>query len=296
MLLVGKQSFTIGASMNPFESAVVFVAMIAICGSEISAETPPTEGKAKLAVSTNSIGMKFKLISAGDFLMGSPQTEEGRQDNESQHRVRITKPFNMGVHEVTQAQCQKVMGTNLSLFKGADNPVNKVSWLEAVTFCRKLSELPAEKAAGNVYRLPTEAEWAYACRAGTTTKFSFGDDDSDLGDFAWYVENSANKTHPVKTHPVGSKQPNAWGLYDMHGNVWEWCQDRYGDYPNASVTDPTGPLAGSLNHRGKSTRVIRGGSFLHDAEFCRSAYRSGFESSRRYFNVGFRVCLSPSGK
>ena len=250
-----------------------------------------THGQQPVKSITNTIGMKFNKIPDGNFLLGSHLTEEGHQSNETQHRVRITKPFNLGVHEVTQAQYQKVMGTNLSLFKAADNPVNKVSWLEAVTFCRKLSELPAEKAAGNVYRLPTEAEWEYACRAGSTKKFSFGDDDSDLGDYAWYVENSANKIHPV-----GSKQPNAWGLYDMHGNVWEWCQDRYGDYPNAAVTDPTGPLSGSLNFEGKSTRVFRGGSFLHDAEFCRSAYRSGFEPSRRYLNVGFRVCLSPSGK
>ena len=270
--------------MNLFKSLVVCV-VVALCVGGIFAEGPPTAGQAtpaKLPESTNSIGMKFNLIPAGTFTMG---------EDDDAHEVTLTKPFMLGVYEVTQAQYQKVMGTHLSFTKGADNPVNKVSWLEVVTFCRKLSELPAEKAAGNVYRLPTEAEWAYACRAGTTTKFSFGDDDSELGDYAWYRENSDNKTHPV-----GSKQPNAWGLYDMHGNVWEWCQDWYGDYPGGAVTDPSGPASRSLNHRGKFTRVFRGGSWRHDAKLCRSAYRSGFEPSQRYFNVGFRVCLSPSDK
>jgi len=178
------------------------------------------------------MGMKFKLIPAGKFTMGGLLPIEG----DDAHEVTLTKPFKMGVHEVTQAQYEQVMGSNPSKFEGADNPVENVSWLEALEFCRKLSALPAEKAAGNVYRLPTEAEWEYACRAGTTTQFSFGDDDSDLGDYAWYADNSDDKTHPV-----GSKQPNAWGLYDMHGNVWEWCLDWHGDYPSGAVTDPTGP-------------------------------------------------------
>jgi formylglycine-generating enzyme required for sulfatase activity len=177
------------------------------------------------------------------------------------------------------------MKNNPSYFKGAENPVEQVSWEDAVEFCRKLSELSAEKAAGNVYRLPTEAQWEYACRAGTTTQFSFGDDESDLGDYAWYRENSASKAHPV-----GGKQPNAWGLYDMHGNVWEWCQDWYDDYPSGAVTDPTGPADGS-------GRVIRGGGWDFIAEICRSAYRSGFGPSfRSLSDCGFRVCLSPSGK
>ena len=227
--------------------------------------------------------MEFKLTPAGKFIMG-----EGDQA----HEVTLTKPFKMGVHEVTQTQYERLMGVNPSHFKGAENPVENVSWDDAVEFCRKLSQLPAEKAAGNVYRLPTEAEWEYACRAGTTTKFSFGDDDSEgrwfwyleLGDYAWYRENSDNKTHPV-----GSKQPNAWGLYDMHGNVWEWCQDWHGDDPSGAVTDPAGPASGSF-------RVIRGGSWYDSAEDCRSAYRSARSPSIPYDYWGFRVCLSPSGK
>jgi formylglycine-generating enzyme required for sulfatase activity len=159
-----------------------------------------------------------------------------------------------------------------------------VSWEDAVEFCRRLSELPAEKEAGHVYRLPTEAEWEYACRAGTTTNFGFGDDDSNLDDYAWFRENSAEKTHPV-----GGKKPNAWGLYGMHGNVGEWCQDWKEDYPEDAVTDPTGPASGLY-------RVIRGGSYLKPAEYCRSASRSGYKPSSRNYHHGFRVSLSPSGK
>ena len=234
----------------------------------------------ELPESADSIGMKFKLIPAGTFTMGDASGE----DDETPHEVTLTKPFKMGIHEVTQAQYEQVMGVNPSGFKGADNPVEMVSWDDAVEFCRRLSELPAEKAAGNVYRLPTEAEWEYACRAGTTTKYSFGDDESELGDYAWYGVNSDQKTHPV-----GSKKPNAWGLYDMHGNVFEWCQDRYGDYPSGSVTDPTGPAVGSF-------RVSRGGSWLYSAGSCRSAYRGRDYPSDCSLNLGFRVSLSPSGK
>ena len=159
-----------------------------------------------------------------------------------------------------------------------------MNWHDAVEFCRKLSKRPAEKAAGRVYRLPTEAQWEYACRAGTTTNYSFGDDGSDLGDYAWYRENSNSSTHPV-----GGKQPNAWGLYDMHGNVWEWCSDWYGDYPDRAVTDPTGTRTGS-------SRVRRGGSWNYDAEVCRSANRRKYNQLNRFSSNGFRVCLSPSGK
>jgi formylglycine-generating enzyme required for sulfatase activity len=164
--------------------------------------------------------MKFRQIPAGTFTMGDASGD----DDETPHEVTLTKPFKMGVHEVTQAQYEQLMGTNPSEFKGAENPVERVSWEDAVEFCRRLSELPAEKEAGHVYRLPTEAEWEYACRAGTTTNFGFGDDDSEAGYYAWVFGNSDRKTHPV-----GNKLPNAWGLYDMHGNVREWCKDRAGN-------------------------------------------------------------------
>ncbi len=174
--------------------------------------------------------------------------------------------FMMGVHEVTQSQYEAVMGSNPSHFKGPDNPVETVSWDDAVAFCRKLSDLPAERAAGRAYRLPTEAEWEYACRTGTTTAFSFGDDEKDLGKYAWFNGNSSNTTHAV-----GKKLPNGWGLYDMHGNVWEWCSDR---------TD-----AGS-------SRVSRGGGWYDSAGVCRSASRNFYDPSFRNFLLGFRLALS----
>ena len=174
-------------------------------------------------VITNSIGMKLVLIPAGEFLMGSPESDSDAPDEEKpQHKVRISKPFYLGVTEVTQEQYERVMGENPSRFKGdPQRPVEKVSWEDAVAFCRKLSEKE-----GRTYRLPTEAEWEYACRAGSQTKWSFGDDDSALKEYAWYLDNADSTTHPV-----AQKKPNAWGLYDMHGNVWEWCQDWYGDVP-----------------------------------------------------------------
>jgi formylglycine-generating enzyme required for sulfatase activity len=215
--------------------------------------------------------MDFKLIPAGTFTRGYGKYA---------HEVTLTKPFKMGVHEVTQAQYEQVMGVNPSYFKAANNPVEMVSWEDAVEFCRKLSELPAEKAAGNVYRLPTEAEWEYARRAGTTTIYSYGDEQSEFEEYAWYRENSDNKTHPV-----GSKQPNAWGLYDMHGNVWEWCHDWHVDYPSGTAADPTGAERGLM-------RVIRGGSWRYSAVI----WRCGFEPSYREHDFGFRVSLSPSNQ
>jgi formylglycine-generating enzyme required for sulfatase activity len=160
---------------------------------------------------------------------------------------------------------------------GTINPVEKVSWTDAVEFCGKLSAMPAEKTAGHVYRLPTEAEWEYACRSGTTTAYGFGDDASRLGDYGWSRSNSDSKPHPV-----GEKKPNAWGLYDMHGNVWEWCQDWYAAYPSGSATDPTGATSGS-------NRVFRGGGWGHGARFCRSAYRFWSTPGIRINDLGFRV-------
>ena len=199
------------------------------------------------------------------------------------HEVTLTQPFYIGIVEVTQEQYTLVMGTNPSNFKDLTNPVEQVSWEDAMNFCRKLSELPYEKNAGRSYRLPTEAEWEYACRAGTTTKFTFGDDQSSLGDHAWFDMNSSNKTNPV-----GEKKPNAWGLYDMHGNVWEWCSDWYGEYPKGVVSDPSGPQKGSL-------RALRGGSWNDRAGLCRSANRGGDSPDARSCPLGFRIALSSTG-
>ena len=162
--------------------------------------------------------------------------------------------------------------------------MEQVSWTDAIEFCLKLSALPEERTAGRFYQLPTEAQWEYACRAGTTTEYSFGDDESKLGDYAWYKSNSGSKTHPV-----GQKKPNAWGLYDMHGNVWEWCQDWHGDYAGRAVTNPSGANLGS-------SRVFRGGSWFGPAGLCRSAGRYWINPLGRYNHFGFRVSLSPSGQ
>lgn len=238
---------------------------------------PETEKQADNLI-TNSIGMEFKLLPAGTFLMG---TNADKNNAKPVHQVILTKPFEMGVHEVTQEQYETVMGTNPSKSRGSNKPVEMVSWDDAIEFCIKLSALPAEKAAGSVYRLPTEAEWEYACRAGTTTNFSFGNDASLMDDFGWYFKNSGKATHPV-----GEKKPNPWGLYDMHGNIYEWCQDFYGSYPDKVVTDPTGASSGT-------GRMVRGGSATNTAGYCGSAFRFNHPPPEtRQARLGFRVVRS----
>jgi formylglycine-generating enzyme required for sulfatase activity len=239
---------------------------------------------------TNSIGMKLVLIPKGTFMMGSPESEQGRSENETRHEVTISKDLYLGVYEVTQAQYEKVIGKNPSLYQGAivgnenaDLPVENVSWHDAVEFCKKLSDLPEEKKAGRVYRLPTEAQWEYACRAGSKTAYSFDDEEGLLPVYGWFNRNSSNRTHTV-----GLLEPNAWGLYDMHGNVWEWCSDWYEEYPKGAVSDPTGPCEGS-------GRVLRGGGWNFEAADCRSASRDWRLPSRRLNGRGFRLALSPSG-
>jgi serine/threonine-protein kinase len=231
---------------------------------------------------TNSIGMKLNLIPAGRFMMGSPESEPGRDANEgARHEVTITKPFRIGVHEVTQGEYENVMGKNPAQHNKANGggpyyPVEMVTWDDAVAFCKKLSELPEEKKAGHVYRLPTEAEWEYACRAGTQSVFSFGNSHDLLADFA------APKSQMLA---VGTLRPNAWGLYDMHGNVFEWCADNFAAdyYHNAPYVDPPGPAQGT-------GRVIRGGGMNWDWPEFRSARRyPDYPPSAAAPNVGFRV-------
>jgi formylglycine-generating enzyme required for sulfatase activity len=228
----------------------------------------------------NSIGMKLVLIPAGEFMMGTPPTEDIREVGHPQHRVKISKSFYMGIYEVTQTQYQAVMGANPSYFKGDDLPVEQVSRNDAIEFCRKLSQKE-----GRTYRLPTEAEWEYACRAGTTTRFYYGDDlaYSQLGEYGWYSNNS-----DYNTHPVGQKKPNAFGLYDMLGNVWEWCQDWYDRnyYTNSPAVDPQGPSSGQYC-------VIRGGNYRFDAFGLQSSFRgNGGTPSERREEVGFRLVLN----
>ncbi len=233
---------------------------------------------------TNSIGMKLVLIPAGTFTMGSPAEEVGRIYDETQHEVTISMSYYFGAYEVTQDQYEKVMGDNPSKFKGAKNPVETVSWDDAVTFCKKLSELPEETEAGREYRLPMEAEWEYACRAGSKIRYRFGDSPILREETAWFGENSERKTHPV-----GEKKANRWGLYDMHGNVYEWCQDWYAPYPSGTTTNNQWPS-------GSSGRVIRGGSWAGGATFCRAAMRSAIDPSRRTSANGFRVAISLPAK
>jgi formylglycine-generating enzyme required for sulfatase activity len=224
----------------------------------------------RLGAVRNGVGMVLMPIPAGEFTMGSAETKY----EQPAHKVTITKPFHMAATEVTQAQWKAVMGSNPSLIVGDDLPVESLTWEECQAFVKKLSEKE-----GRTYRLPTEAEWEYACRAGTTTRFHFGDDANALGEHAWHGANS-----DCQTHPVGMKKPNAWGLYDTYGNVWEWCQDGYAAYDEKAQTDPAGP--------DKGQRTFRGGAWYDEVYRCRSAFRNArHPNSRNYF--GLRVVLVP---
>lgn len=247
-------------------------------------------------VITNSIDMKLTLIPAGKFVMGSPAGESERDAEEVQHEVTITKPFYMGVHEVTQAQFQKLMGKNNSHHKGPDLPAEQVRFPEAEIFCKRLSELEAERKAGRVYRLPTEAEWEYACRGGTTTTFHVGNTlSAEQANFNgnYPFGDAAKGANLQKTAKVGSYPPNAWGLYDMHGNVSEWCSDFYDPdyYKTSPKADPKGPAKGVMatGFANNFFMVVRGGNWLDEGRALRSAYRYRFQSSEPYRLVGFRV-------
>ena len=232
---------------------------------------------------TNSIGMKLVLIPAGEFPMGSPDSEVGRDTDEGpRQRVQITRPFYLGVHEVTQAKYQAVMGSNPSHFVGRTLPVESVSWDDATEYCRTLSV-----SENRTYRLPTEAEWEYACRAGATATYVFGDDPSKLGAYAWFDENADDRSHDV-----GQKHSNPFGLYDIHGNVFEWCAD--GGY--ARDDDATFPTADSTGPAGGDFRAVRGGGYDTPASGCRAANRVTINADDRFLNLGFRVALDVAEK
>ena len=265
-----------------------------------SPSAQPTRLPKELSIDLGKgVKMEFVLIPAGEFVMGSPEAErqlalqQAKADNdqwavqriptEVQHRVKITKPFYMGKHEVTQAQWQAVMGDNPSRFKAPTNPVETVSWEDVQQFLQKLNASKPNPPTGHGgpmrFALPTEAQWEYACRAGTTTAFCFGDNPSMLTQYAWSRGNSEGRPHPV-----GQKKPNAWGLFDMHGSLWEWCADMYGGdyYAQSPPYDPAGPTAGSH-------RVNRGGSWYYHPWLCRSAYRGLEKPTSRGASLGFRV-------
>jgi formylglycine-generating enzyme required for sulfatase activity len=272
--------------------------------------TPPKIVKLKVGEAiTNSIGMKLTLVPAGNFKFGSPKSEAERDDDETQWTAYITQPMFVGIHEVTQGQYAKVMKKNPSFFskdgsgakqiaevKDPDSlPVEQVTWDEAVEFCKKLNKLPEEQAAGRGYRLPTEAEWEYFCRAATTTPFNTGElispNQANVDGDKPYL-NSADGPSLKRTTPVGSYKPNAWGIHDTHGNVWEWVSDRYAENPHHHTPfarDPTGPVEGDQ-------RVVRGGAFAGDVALCRSASRRNRDPDYRNKSTGFRVVCVMVGK
>ena len=236
------------------------------------------------------VEMPMIWIEPGTFTMGSPKDELGRYSNETQRQVTLTRGYWLGMFEVTQAQYETVMGNNPSHIKGSDLPVSRVDWNDAMKFCEKLTA--NEKAAGRLpegykYTLPTEAQWEYACRAGTTTALNSGKNltstakCSNMDEVGWYEFNSEETLHDV-----GLKKPNDWRLYDMHGNVYEWCLDWYEDFPATPVTDPMGPSTGTK-------RVFRGGCYYFSGIDCRSGCRYGDFPTDEYWGSGFRVALAP---
>jgi formylglycine-generating enzyme required for sulfatase activity len=239
----------------------------------------------------NVLGTTLGWIPAGKFTMGSPKDETGRHDNENQVQVTLSKGFWLGQHEVTQAEWQRVMGTTPWTARGfvkvgGNYPATYVKWDDAMSFCEELTE--QERNAGRLpsgwqYSLPTEAQWEYACRAGTKSRYSFGDNESDLWDRAWFEKNAAQFAHEV-----GRKKANPWGLFDMHGNEWEWCRDCYAQELSGGM-DPQGPSGGP-------NRVVRGGSWSTTAGSCRSANRNWDTPNDSIVNLGFRIAAVPSGK
>jgi formylglycine-generating enzyme required for sulfatase activity len=255
---------------NKFLACAVFLAMAGSACCET--KEPPKQLAVDLG---DGVKLEMVLIPAGSFTMSG-------EGGGAIHKVNITKPFYMGKYEVTQEQWEKVMGSNPSHNKGGKNPVEQVSWEECQQFFDKLNAKAGGQ--GGKISFPTEAQWEYACRAGSTTKYYFGDDASKLGEYAWFVANSE-----FKTQPVGGKKPNAWGLYDMHGNVWEWCQDWQRPYTAEEVTDPRGPATGF-------SRVFRGNGMCDPAENLVSIIREAEVPATKNMALGLRASCVPADK
>ena len=243
-------------------------------------DATPTEPERKagerMLLAIHDVEYPFRWCPPGTFMMGSPESEQGRSRNERQHQVKLTRGFWLLETEVTQTMWESVMRSNPSIFKGPKLPVEKVSWNNVQGYLQRLNDLRVSPP-GYRFSLPTEAQWEYACRAGTTTAFHFGET---------LNVNQANflGSKIARTTEVGSYPANAWGLHDMHGNVWELCSDRHGTYPTESVTDPTGPSSGDF-------RMFRGGAWDFNAEDCRSASRDNDGPSLMYSVLGFRLAL-----
>ncbi len=255
---------------------------LASAGKKFIGEKPGQEW------SGNGLKMKFCWCPLGRFTMGSPKNEKDRYDDEDQVSVTLTRGFWLGRYEVTQSQWKSVMKTTpwkgeVFVNEGADFPATYVSWEDAVKFCSELTKqdrLSGKLLADWEYRLQTESQWEYACRAGSKARYGFGDDDTRLGDYGWYVKNAWDVGEKY-AHRVGVKIANAWGLHDLHGNVWEWCQDWYTkDLPGG--TDPEVSTKAAF-------RVNRGGSWFYAARRCRSAHRRRFGPGNRFVTLGFRV-------
>lgn len=253
---------------------------------QTSSQMQKSAGSSRETNFSNSIGMNFVYIPPGSFLRGSPTEELGRESDEKQQLVSLSHGYYMQTTEVTQEQWKAVMGSlPLYIIKCDEKcPVERVSWDNAQEFINKLNILEESQK----YRLPTEAEWEYAARAGSSTSFANGeisvltcDNDTKLGDIGWYCGNSKISRH----HIVAQKKPNSWGLYDMHGGVWEWCADWYGPYSSEAVTDPGGPLDGA-------ERTMRGGGIADTARSCRSANRHSLRPDVEFNNIGLRIVRS----
>ncbi|MBI2946745.1 MAG: formylglycine-generating enzyme family protein [Verrucomicrobia bacterium] len=265
--------FGVRSGNTIWEAAVSVILMVLFqCGCDRQPTRPADNvDKASFPPKTELVPLTTMVpIKPGTFIRGK-------------YPVSITRGFWLGKYEVTQAEFEAVMGRNPSHFKDDPlRPVEKVSYVDAVAYCSALTRREREAKRlpdGYEYRLPSEAEWEYACRAGTTNFFSFGDAATEADPYAWTSENSDSTTHPV-----GQKRPNPWGLHDVHGNVWEWCLDWFGDYPTNGMTNPLGPAQGKF-------KVFRGGSWYHDADFARSANRFMMAPSNGIYFVGFRVAL-----
>ena len=274
LFLVGAVTLIEGCSngKDPQEKEEPAVEKVASVSNEKDITKEPTKkessGKEEITDLGKDVKLEMILIPAGKFVMGSPASEKGHRVNETQHEVTLTKPFYMGKYEVTQEQWDAVMINNRSFYRGPKLPVTSVSWENCQEFIKKLNA----KTSGG-YRLPTEAEWEYSCRAGTATAYSNGD----------IITKNDSNVEGLSTKVVGSYKPNAFGLYDMHGNVWEWCEDWKVDYPKEAVIDPKGPEAGK-------NRVLRGGSFTGVGMHSRSA--NWFDNLPSTWNIdylGFRL-------
>ena len=273
-----------GLTITAGDSLDVEIVLLPITGAvSVNGIIGQTPGREATFTLPGGATMEMVWIEPGTFTMGSPENEPDRESDEGpQHEVTISRGFHLGKVEITQRQWESVIGTRPwagqdLVQENPNHPAVYISWDDVQAFVAKLNA----DAGSTVYRLPTEAEWEYACRAGTTTRWSFGDDESRLGEYAWYYDN----TYPVGekyAHAVGTKRPNPWGLHDMHGNVWEWCQDWYGLYTSNTQTDPTGPASGSI-------RVIRAGGFAHPIQGVRLANRAGHSPDHRVGDLGARL-------